>query len=895
MKLIQFFSFISFWIAGICLTACTDKDIVSSVDNVLPTDINILKNYYFILDTNVPQTRVSYTDVNASYFDEGDEMGIFVIDDDNNLITSGNGNLTTANVHYKVTNVTGMDNVIRQVIEPVDGTSNRVPRGQRYLIYYPYRENMTFDYIRSLTYQVESDQNAESTSKVDLIERGLTAFEASDLLWDVVEDEQLESIEGELVNYANIRMDHVMAQIILNISENLIASAGTEGYDVYITNNPLSASSIILTTSTLGELNYISSTTIDVPIRMWNSGFATSGALQFRAVVPACRTLNENTVMFRIKMADNSEREFSIANDLVLNPGKNYIFTIQENGGTDQPELNDDDSWVLDVLDPETGEPVGLLCREYLRYQPDDERDVFTGTPDLEGNSKWINSQAWVFYNLQNDGRTPNLNKGTVLRFIYDIDPLDYGDQTSTPEADNGSQVAIWPLPHLYMRSQGLFTPRHGFRWGTVGTDGYGGEYTGHSYAINGTNVIEKQYYMHGGIITWNGIQNKIESFTMPEIQITNEQAYNGYIAIEEGKEPYVSYTEREGVKKGIIMEHYLIDTRYNRINGQAEIKRYPLVKIGYNQFWMSKPLDTEYLIDGTRIPCYNQEANANNTGGVTFPVDNTSYFLGLGYLYAFVKEDDSTKEIDGSYVSYDPYNVEEDRPSSNSSFQPAKHYNVTTVEDPRFAPISPEGNTYYIMPSKSDLVAMGNYFGPYFAAKLCTRELVNFDATKANAGVGSRFVETRKQAIIEGKTCGNTAHDPQVYCANISGFNIRAMGFYDYYRFGGVSPKGFYDVGESACMMLKREPEDGQGVRIMRFPVHDTFTTDISIFNEYPKHGDNPYNYHCATKVFAQVRLLMKYRNQADTGGSRSLHSSFTHIHPQKACNVYVPLEAME
>ena len=126
----------------------------------------------------------------------------------------------------------------------------------------------------------------------------------------------------------------------------------------------------------------------------------------------------------------------------------------------------------------------------------------------------------------------------------------------------------------------------------------------------------------------------------MPDESITNSQAYKGYIAIEEGKTPYVAYEEKENVKKGIIMEHYLIDTRYNRENHETETERYPLVKIGYNQFWMSKPLDTSYLTDGTRIPCYNKknERNRTNEKGM-FNIDcNVFYQHGINGTRASIQ-----------------------------------------------------------------------------------------------------------------------------------------------------------------------------------------------------------------------------------------------------------------
>ena len=878
------------------LSSCTDNEIIPTENKPISTDTDILKEYYFVLNTDVTQTRVSYNNEKESYFDEGDEMGLFVIDNDGNLVSSGNGNPTTANVRYRVSNVTGLDGIIRQVIEPCEGPTYRVPRGYRYIIYYPYQANMTFNFIKDLTYTVESNQNASTPTQSNSWQDGLSAFEASDLLWDVAIDEQIEGSDGEKVNYANVKMDHVMAQIILNVDENMIEAANAGGYEVYIINNALTARNINLSTSTLEGMNYTPDTsTSDATIRMWHNGYATSGALKFRAVIPACTTLSGGTSIFKLRMADGTEKEFAIQQDLELNHGKNYIFNIHENSGTNQPELNDDDSWVLDVLDPETGAPVGLLCREYIRYQENNITDLHTGTDNGNG-SKWINSQAWVFYNLQSDGRTPNLNQGTVLRFIYDIDPLSYDDQSGDYESKQ--PISIWPAPHIEMKSYGLFTPKHGFQWGTQSAEGYGGEFTGYSFQNSAPSAqpIEAQYYMHGGTIIWDGNNNKISNFIMPVNKTTNEQAYQGYIAIEEGKNPYVAYENREKVKKGIIMEHYLIDTRYNRNTHEIETKRYPLVKIGYNQFWMSKPLDTAYLTDGTPIPCYNKQGET----GVTFNVanDNTNRdFLTMGYLYPFIQDDNNLKETDGSNVHYDPYNITEDRPSANSSYQLTKHYNRAAVEDPRFVPLSPDDNSYYTMPTKSDLEYMKSYFGDRFAAKICSRETITFDATKDNNGqIGTRFTTSRKEAIKEGKTCGNTAHDPQVYCANISGLNVRAMGFYDSSRY----KQSFYDMGEAACLILKRE--SGQnGITLMRFAVYHSFESGTNVFNEYDnRYGDNGYNYFLATKVFAQVRIFMKYRNQADTGGSTAstissiTRSSSSDDTEEKSINhnIYIPIQ---
>ena len=109
--------------------------------------------------------------------------------------------------------------------------------------------------------------------------------------------------------------------------------------------------------------------------------------------------------------------------------------------------MTDDDSWVLDVLDPQTGQPVGLLCREYLRWNQTDTKwdgfddPTYPGGPD---GPMRVNSQAWVFYNLQPDGRTPDLSEGTVLRFVYDV-----RKNTFRGIADDEDGYA-WPKPHNY-------------------------------------------------------------------------------------------------------------------------------------------------------------------------------------------------------------------------------------------------------------------------------------------------------------------------------------------------------------------------------------------------------------------------------------------------------------
>ena len=263
---------------------------------------------------------------------------------------------------------------------------------------------------------------------------------------------------------------------------------------------------------------------------------------------------------------------------------------------------------------------------------------------------------------------------------------------------------------------------------------------------------------------------------------------------------------------------------------------------------------------------------------------------VGRGYIYPF------KNDFEGTTKTYDPYNDPTEMAGGIavdgrvSSFRPSPLYNKTAVEDGKFVPISYNSDFYYVMPTADDMQQMTNYFGYLFAAKMCTREI----AQTTGAG-GDAFAYDKYTAITRGET---QQQGTNYYTANISGFNLRTLGAYD------PSNHTYRSLGSSACLILDSKQYPA-GIDYLEFTISSAWRTDFKV-----QRGDNeseqPNNYLLqenqyawsnvfATQFFAQVRLLMKYRNQADTGGSRSLHSSFTHIHPQKACNVYVPLEAME
>lgn len=867
---------------------CADQEIEAPIAG---NHIEIPEGYYFVLDTDVPQSRVAYTDINHSYFEEGDLLGIYAINEDGTLVAG-----QPTNAEYRVMNVTNMaTGNVRQVLENVN-PNERIERGYRYVIYYPYIEDMTFGHLQSFSYGVQYNQNESSISHGSL-HQALTGYEASDLLWDVAEDEV--ASDGT-THYVNIQMDHVMANIILNVSEEYLTSADNNNYEVYVLNTPRRIESVDLTESLSASWEYITdraSSSSYTPIQMWYSGIGTSGALQFRAAIPACQTIPANTAFLQIPTSDGV-KQFQVKNDLPLRPGKNYIFTIQEGSGTEQPELNDDDSWVLDVLDPETGEPVGLLCREYLRYQPQiaegnySVADEPTGTI-VSGNKKAINSQAWVFYQLQSDGKTPELNRGTVLRFIYDI----------RENRNNVLDAAhFWPLPHtqpdgeqsdgssVVQTQQGLFTPVHGFQWIRSKTPASNGQY----YGISSSEVDESQldnnekeinYYMHGGTVVWNNA--KISDFIPLSngMAPTNAQAQiNGHIAINPATgEVTVNYStipktdfnkDSEGNKVGVLVPRNLIDKRINE-NKELETALYPLVKIGYNQFWISKPFNAKTFTDGTVLPCYNMQGTSEQRkpAAVNFASDA---YVNAGYIYPFAQ---NVEQEDGTITNYDPFNDQlemvgpqgTELDGRTSTYRPAPLYNKFAVENEMFVPHSPSAEYEYLMPTADECETMIKYFDYCFAAKLCTREIAR--------SLGSAHTAYKRYtALMRGETYDATAG---FFTANISGFNLRAIGYYSYQSTTGES------VGKSAALILKSQKSvSKESVAYITFEPYSPWNTNPNSGFFY-KDGFNYGNYY--TSFFAQVRLFMRFKNPTEGNDDTRTFSK------KQNRNTYVPLEEIK
>ncbi len=818
--------------------SCSDE-LVESADKGLDQD-----SAFFMIDNASTTTRVAYDNYNHSTFDDGNLVGVYLLEGEGKGLKSVEGE-TFENVPYKVSDTKNiLTGITQQVLRAA--TDKKIPQanGYTYAFVYPYQEGQTYNDLVKLTHTTDAAQTSAEK------------FELSDLLWDV---------ETATNNLVHVAMHHAMAQIIVEVDENKIAEDAT----VRLTSNPKTKVQNLNLSSIDGAYSSVSADDLSEAkeVSMWDFGYSESGNRLFRAVIPAQSNISKEKFL-TFKKKDGTDKAYSLQEDLTVEAGKNYIFAIRKNSIT--PDINDDDSWVLDVVDPETGEPVGLLCREYVRYQPSDidnnstyAFDVNTGT-DNGSSSKWINSQAWVFYNLQDfNTRIPDLNKGTVLRFVYDFEKPGYD---------------WWPCEdgHNYVQ-HGIFAPVHGAHWCDPEYNYSDGKAGGHEvYDEDGKPKIT-EYYMHGGTITWDGNNNKIQSFTMPTDHITCADALaKGHIAIN-GKNVYVSYKDYEneestsGIKRGVLIPHCLVDRRVSE-TGVLEINKYPLVKIGYNQFWMSKSLNAKTMTDGTPITCYNKKGSA----GITFSQQED---MTAGYIYPYVLgvEDGSNGKKD-----YDPYNNEEQM-AGYGSFKPLPMYNNLCLMNDKFLPKATDSRLNYIIPAKEQIEDMKKYFGMYFGAKMMSRYVTQ----KTDKGNDQSFAYSSLQSMIRGEfrgggVIGNMDYQDPVnaYTANVSGFNCRAIGYYD------ITTDKVNGVTGTSFIQLK--PNNKQHVSHFIFHVYNAWV-DTKWAEDFDRTWDNR-----ATQYFGQVRFVMKFKNQADTGGSSRTATraeTTSSVAPQSSNNIYIKI----
>lgn len=873
MKKLSYIRYLASLLVIFVLAGCTD-DI--ELPNPTPDIPQELEEYYFVLDNPVMSRSVEYTDDNHSEFSGGELLGCFALDENDSQVAN-----TKPNVCYVVSVISSENETIngKKVLVP-NNPADKLDKGyKKYLFYYPYNKDIkSLDELKKLTHSVKSDQRKHED------------YEASDLLWDV-------AVPTDRV--CRVEMDHAMANIIIVID-------GVE-YDVekgaVVLGQPLTATDVNLTApdSTAmrkknGKYYYTVDNTQDKKdIPAMYADYPTEND-RFRVAVPACRTLRIGDPIVKLWSAETREPKiFKLKSDVLLEAGKNYIFTLIKKGKP-HPTDKDDDSWVLDVLDPETGEPVGLLCREYVRYQQGNNTGDQRATGQNGINSsdsrptKWIDSQAWVFYNLiEGDlNGTPDLTTGCILRFVYDV-RINAKEVWYDGGAGNSGQAGTyWPAPHNY-RNASIILVDHEHGW----VDGQQSDILDEPF-LNGQKK-EVPYYMHGGRIYWNGEKNKIVYFDMPTEKITTDVAKNqGHIAIPKKGKPYVSYKplisetmDNENCKVGFILPHYLIDTRFNEDTKSTELRRYPIVKIGFNMFWMSESLRAKTLTDGTPLKNYCLPVDNGKFKWDAIGADKPTYKAG----FCYPGKDDGTKLFNPSNLSSEEL----------EKLKMTVLYNFTAAESGKMIPNSVEGKSSYHMPKRSDIRRMLDYLGFAGLQKILTNK---HQARDNNGPIDPDKDDV--QCLLEGKILyGNYG----TYTPNVSGLNLRADGFFIW----TYSKSGFYNTGQQIALMLESE-NINIGRQIFSISTWNTWTSqEDQILNDGLKNDESGYvlkkNSHepselFASRTFLPIRFFLQYElprsyysrydetfsPYVSRAFSRSLHSAPCNNATQ---NIHVGLES--
>lgn len=881
------------------LSSCAMEEafepVVPEVETELPDSV------FFILADPVPLTRVTYAgDGLHADFEKEDLVGCFALNDD---LTAAEGDGFKPNACYRVsvhTNITTGED--RRFLSPVTDSDDLNKSKSKYLFYYPYDPEITsLDQLKKFTHSVNTDQNDRDR------------YEASDLLWDIcIPDAAKQSVYVE--------MDHAMAQIIVEVESGLIK----EGTVPTLLNIPTTVSKLDLVkpdlatmTADMGvEGSYELAEDSRKSITMWEFGYATSGNLMFRAAVPANHTISSGSLAVQITKPDDTPAKYRLSKALNFEPGKNYRLTLVSEKETTTPgEVGDDDTWVYDVLDPETMAPVGLLCREYVRYQPGvavggDEYVTGVGydrasaqpVQSLDSDTKFVNSQAWVYYKLQPGTTIPDLSTGQVLQFLYDVRAnADKSFKWYRWDSD-GNITGIggdtytshcWPEPHHNTygtggsSSGGFFASHHGHLWVTVIDPDNPSIRYGYSYQPDLQRYIDREDRdgekcpinrmfiengMHGGMIKWgkeNGNSHySIIDYSLPTDQtkngrdvITNQIAEDyGHIAILDDGNTYVSYENPAAVKHkiGVITPRYLVDRRIGRTRGVEE-RLYPIVKIGFNQFWMSQSLRAATLNDGTSVVNYNSKT----PGGITYNHSVDSETPGFVYYSSANPE-------------YNPYFQFDSQEREN--YKLSVLYNFASVISSKILPLVVSGQNYTCYFANTQAVTnLYNYLGTHSQAKIMTR--------RSRIRTNNAFDENRMSVMdtyIQGAYGSGTLG---WHMANICGFDLRVDGAY--YGYGG-----FYDIANKALMWCVDD------VKSQKYFV----LADYDVFEKTP--SGNLTEPNTNQSMFLPIRFFMKFDGQADSEVDKSSISlsslakglaTKSSSAPVESRDVYIGLEAVE
>lgn len=299
----QYLSMLLFGIVLTCsFSACSNDDDMQGGgrDTAAPAR--------FVIQTN-SLTRVTYDDILSSRFENGDVLGGFVLNaDDNSAVTD-----YTPNAMYRVVGEAEGAQALEAVL-----SQDAFPAGSKYkyVFYYPFKEGTA---VKDMTFTVERDQSTEAL------------YELSDLLWGVVEK------GNDQQTPVTVEFDHAMANIVFRIESSRLDNSRTvkllnvrttvSGFSMV---NPMTEEILNGNERLPGDNETVDETNVTM-LNCTNDEDAEW--LTFRAAIPAQKFVN-NTNMFTIttKNGDKTYKASFSQGDLTFLPGRYYLFTVTDDG-----------------------------------------------------------------------------------------------------------------------------------------------------------------------------------------------------------------------------------------------------------------------------------------------------------------------------------------------------------------------------------------------------------------------------------------------------------------------------------------------------------------------------------------------------------------------------------
>lgn len=306
----------------------------------------------FVVSTITPLTRVSHQDYVHSKMEEGDELGGCVIEKTGGTVTVNGKQLPeyrfmqgyTENARFRVVegSYQGTDGLTYTHALQAEVPTDIFPANQRYVFYYPYKAGAD---IQHFSHTVVADQSREA------------AFESSDLLRARVNGTTDESVVPSSVigtdettgqRLLGVKMEHVMASVVLKVESDLVPE---EGREAKLLNIKRTVSGIDLTRALskdeqdeAGYPVHEGETVDQGDITMWNQGQEKETTNDgekvyeiFRAVFPA-QTVEHDTRFLSFLFKGDKEPKIYWMNvngnkDLAFEPGKYYLFTLTAKDG----------------------------------------------------------------------------------------------------------------------------------------------------------------------------------------------------------------------------------------------------------------------------------------------------------------------------------------------------------------------------------------------------------------------------------------------------------------------------------------------------------------------------------------------------------------------------------